>query len=80
MLLFNSLEASTASEGGIDVVISNKRLARAHVEKLKEGYSAFTESPEVARYIEKELDSLGFSVHIDRTPYGFWYIPLRDET
>jgi hypothetical protein len=57
------------------MIISRKALARAKLEKLKDGYSVYTETEEVANYIEKELANLGKKVHIDRTPIGCWFIP-----
>ncbi|GGE17293.1 hypothetical protein GCM10011571_18710 [Marinithermofilum abyssi] len=57
------------------LIISRKKLARAKLEKLKRGYSAFAETEEVAELIEKELDGLDLQVHIDRTSVGTWFIP-----
>lgn len=57
------------------MIISRKRLAREKLEKLKNGYSVYTETEEVASYIEKELTNLGKKVLIDRTPIGCWFIP-----
>jgi hypothetical protein len=57
------------------VIISRRALARAKLEKLKKGYSVYAETNEVAQYIEKELPSLDFPVHVDRTSIGCWFIP-----
>lgn len=57
------------------VIISRKALAREKLQKLKEGYSVYTETDEVAVYLEKELPKLGKKIHIDRTPIGCWFIP-----
>lgn len=64
------------------MIISRRALAREKLEKLKQGYSVYTETEEIAKYIEKELPSLNIQVHIDRTPIGCWFIPeerLREE-
>ncbi len=57
------------------MIISRKALAREKLEKLRDGYSVYTETDEVAAYLEKEIPKLGKKVHIDRTPIGCWFIP-----
>lgn len=57
------------------MIINRKAIARAKIEKLKNGYSAFADSQEVADLIEKELTQLNMAVHIDRTSQGCWFIP-----
>lgn len=57
------------------MIISRKQLAKAKVEKLKRGYSAFAETEEVAQLIEKQLGEIDLPVYIDRTPFGCWFIP-----
>jgi hypothetical protein len=61
------------------MIINRKRLAREKLEKLKKGYSAYAETEEVAKLIEKELANLNIRVHIDRTPIGCWFIPEKTE-
>ncbi|OYD08422.1 hypothetical protein [Paludifilum halophilum] len=61
------------------MIISRRQLARAKVEKLKRGYSAYAETREVSQMIEKKLDEMDLSVHIDRTPIGCWFIPENEE-
>ncbi|SMO33252.1 hypothetical protein [Melghirimyces algeriensis] len=61
------------------MIINRKRLARAKVEKLKQGFSAYAETKEVAELIEKELDHLDLPVFVDRTPIGNWFIPVQPE-
>lgn len=60
------------------MVINRKEMAKAKIEQLKSGFSAFAETIEVADLIEKELQSLNLNVHIDRTPMGSWFIPVPD--
>lgn len=59
------------------MIISRKKLARLKIEQIKAGYSAFTESKEVALYMKKELEKLGISVYEDVTDMGFWFIPQK---
>jgi hypothetical protein len=59
------------------LIISHKKLARLKVEQIKAGYSAFTESKEVAFYVKKELEKLGINVYEDVTNIGFWFIPQK---
>ncbi|MFN7250664.1 MAG: hypothetical protein ACK4M9_07670 [Anaerobacillus sp.] len=59
------------------MIISRKRIARSKVEQIKAGYSAFTESKEIALYMKKELEKLGIPVYEDSTDIGFWFIPQK---
>ena len=59
------------------MIINRKSLARKKLENLKQGYSAYAETEEVARLIEKELANLNIPVYIDRTPIGWWFIPEK---
>lgn len=59
------------------MVINRKHLAKAKIEQLKNGFSAFAETSEVAFHIERELQNLNINVHIDRTPMGAWFIPIK---
>ncbi|MBA4495270.1 hypothetical protein ACFO25_00140 [Paenactinomyces guangxiensis] len=57
------------------MIINRKAIARAKIEKLINGYSAFAETQEVASLIEKEIAERNMAVHIDRTSMGCWFIP-----
>lgn len=61
------------------MIINRKCLARKKLENLKQGYSAYAETEEVARLIEKELTQLNIPVYIDRTPIGWWFIPEKNK-
>jgi len=61
------------------MIINRKSLAKAKLEKLKNGYSAFAETKEVAEWLEKEIATLNLAVHIDRTPHGCWFIPKQSK-
>jgi putative aminopeptidase FrvX len=60
------------------MVINRKEMARAKLKQLKNGFSAFAETSEVAEIIEKELAKLDLNIHVDRTPMGSWFIPVTD--
>lgn len=62
-------------KGGKAMIISRRQLAKAKVEKLKAGYSAYAETKEVAQLIQKELDAIGLPVYVDQTSIGYWFIP-----
>ncbi|PTX63260.1 hypothetical protein C8P63_104105 [Melghirimyces profundicolus] len=62
------------------MIISRKKLAKAKVEKLKRGYSAYAETEEVAGLIEKELGRIELPVFVDRTQLGYWFIPEDNGT
>lgn len=61
------------------MIISRKQMARAKVEKLRNGYSAFAETKEVAELIKKELTERNIDVHEDVTELGSWFIPVRNK-
>ncbi|MFD1425987.1 hypothetical protein JOD24_003015 [Kroppenstedtia sanguinis] len=56
------------------MIISRKQMAKAKVEKLKRGFSAYAETKEVADLIEKELAQLDLPVIVEQTPIGYWFI------
>ncbi|MCF6094625.1 hypothetical protein L1765_11700 [Microaerobacter geothermalis] len=60
------------------MVINQKAIARAKVEKLKNGFSAFTETAAVTELVEKEVNKLGLRVHVDKTSKGCWFIPIKE--
>lgn len=60
------------------MVINRKEMARAKIEQLKQGFSAFAETSEVATIIEKELRDLDIDIHVDRTSKGSWFIPVNE--
>lgn len=57
------------------MIISRKQMAKAKVEKLKRGFSAYAETKEVADLIEKELAQLDLPVIVEQTQIGYWFIP-----
>jgi hypothetical protein len=61
------------------MIINRREMARSKIEELKNGYSAFAETSEVANFIEKELATLNLDIHVDRTPLGAWFIPVKEQ-
>lgn len=60
------------------MIIDQRDMARAKVDKLRNGYSAFSETVQVTELIERYVKEQNIHVHIDRTPFGCWFIPIKD--
>lgn len=60
--------------------MNRKKLAKIKLENLKKGYSAFTDSDEIASLLKRELTTLDVPVHIDHTTVGYWFIPDKSES
>lgn len=58
-------------------IFSSKKLAQEKIEHIKNGFSAYVESPELANLIKKEIQLLNLDVYEDATDIGFWFIPNR---
>jgi hypothetical protein len=61
------------------MVISNREIARAKIERLKKGFSAYCESNEVLELMERYIKEEKLDVIIDRTPLGYWFIPNKEK-
>ena len=59
------------------MILSRKELARIKLENLKMGYSAFTDSEEIASIMKRQINTLDMPIHIDQTTLGCWFIPER---
>ncbi|MED0678166.1 hypothetical protein [Aneurinibacillus thermoaerophilus] len=57
------------------MVISRREMARAKVEKLKKGFSAFSETQEITELMERYIKEEKLNVHVDKTSLGCWFIP-----
>lgn len=57
------------------MIISPREEARAKVEQLKNGLSAFSETQEITELIERYIKEEHLNVLIDRTSLGCWFIP-----
>ncbi len=60
------------------MIINQRKMARAKVERIKNGLSAFSETTQVTELIEKYINQQGLRVHIDKTSVGCWFIPIKD--
>lgn len=58
-------------------VLNHKKMARENVERIKNGYSAYAESHQLASLIKKELLAQGLTFHEDSTEFGYWFIPEK---
>ncbi|MGD6795551.1 hypothetical protein [Metabacillus indicus] len=58
-------------------VLNHKQMAREKAARLKEGFSAYAESNELASLIKKELLAQGLTFHEDSTEFGYWFIPVK---
>jgi hypothetical protein len=59
------------------MVISRREMARAKVEKLKNGFSAFSETQEVTELIERYIREENLDVQVDKTSMGCWFVPTN---
>lgn len=59
------------------MIMNRKELARIKLENIKKGYSAFTDSEEIANILKRHVNTLDISVHIDQTALGCWFIPEK---
>ena len=59
------------------MIINQRWLAREKVERLKQGITAFSETSQVTELIERYIKEQNIQVHIDKTPFGCWFIPIN---
>ncbi|KKI91726.1 hypothetical protein WQ54_12885 [Bacillus sp. SA1-12] len=59
-------------------IINSKKFVQEKLEYIKNGFSAYVESPEIANLIKKEIQILKLDVYEDATDIGFWFIPNKD--
>ncbi|WP_078545117.1 hypothetical protein [Litchfieldia alkalitelluris] len=60
-------------------IIHRKKLVKEKVDRIKNGYSAYAESVELANMLKKEIQALNLNVYEDATEVGFWFIPNKIE-
>lgn len=58
-------------------ILSRKLLVQEKVDRIKNGYSAYAETAELANLVKKEIRALNLDVHEDVTEMGSWFIPNR---
>lgn len=66
-------------EGWIMYILSSKKVVQEKIEHIKNGFSAYVESAELANIIKKELQILQLDVYEDATHLGFWFIPNKEK-
>lgn len=62
------------------MIIPAKSLVVENMKRLKNGETAFAESTEVIRLLERDIARENLNVFIDKTPAGCWFIPQKDST
>ncbi|MEQ6377793.1 hypothetical protein RZN22_05060 [Bacillaceae bacterium S4-13-58] len=61
------------------LVLSGHRLVREKTERLMNGYSAFAETQDLIRLIEREITRHNLEVYRDVTENGCWFIPIESK-
>lgn len=62
------------------MIINRRHLTKKKLEKLKSGYSVYSENQEAIEYLEKRIAEEGIKVIVDRTPIGTWFIPEENRS
>jgi hypothetical protein len=73
------VNAVNTSLGGVAMIINRKQLMRDKLQQIMAGYSAYTETKEVAIMLKKELKLHNIDVYVDDTDKGFWFIPVKEK-
>lgn len=60
------------------MIINQREMARSKCERLKNGFSTFSETTQVTEFIERYIRDHHLHVHIDKTPFGNWFIPIKE--
>lgn len=58
-------------------IINRRKLLNEKMARIKNGYSAYAESIEIATLLKKEIQALNLNVHEEVTDIGSWFIPER---
>ncbi|MFS0865256.1 hypothetical protein [Fredinandcohnia sp. 179-A 10B2 NHS] len=58
-------------------IINRRKLLNEKLARIKNGYSAYAESIEIATLLKKEIQALNLNVHEEVTDIGSWFIPER---
>jgi len=61
------------------MIINRRQMARAKIDKVKNGLAAYAETQEIIDYMKKELEKENISVHIDQTAKGCWFTPAKQK-
>ncbi|MEH7387082.1 hypothetical protein V7147_16965 [Bacillus sp. JJ1521] len=60
--------------------INRRKLLNEKMAHIKNGYSAYAESPDVINAIKKEIEALNLNVLEEVTELGSWFIPVKVES
>ncbi len=60
--------------------INRRKLLNEKMAHIKNGYSAYAESPDVIYAIKKEIQALNLDVLEEVTDMGSWFIPVKVES
>ncbi|MDY0396968.1 hypothetical protein ACFSMW_15690 [Virgibacillus halophilus] len=59
-------------------VIADGRLCEEKMKLLRQGYTAYVESPTLVQRLSKEIRKENLQVQIDYTQGGCYFIPVQD--
>ncbi|MEH7226445.1 hypothetical protein V7112_21745 [Bacillus sp. JJ1566] len=60
--------------------INRRKLLNEKMARIKNGFSAYAESPDVINAIKKEIQALNLNVLEEVTEVGSWFIPVKVES
>ncbi|MDF0727518.1 hypothetical protein PY093_12545 [Cytobacillus sp. S13-E01] len=58
-------------------IINRRTIVQEKLDLIKNGYSAYAETFEIANLLKKEIQALNLQVHEDVTDVGSWFIPEK---
>jgi hypothetical protein len=61
------------------MILDRRELAKSKLALIEKGFSAYTDSEEVARLIKRELKKRNLEVIEEKTSIGSWFIPINNE-
>ncbi len=59
-------------------MLQQKKLADKKTEDLLNGYSAYADTEELIRLLQRNVDKYNLDVICDETDIGYWFIPVKD--
>lgn len=59
------------------MILDRHKLIQSKIRLLEKGFSAYTDSEEVARLVKKEIEKRKLNVLEEITPIGSWFIPQK---
>ncbi|MBB6452097.1 hypothetical protein HNQ94_000518 [Salirhabdus euzebyi] len=58
-------------------VLSQSKLVEEKMQQLMNGYSAYAETEELIRLIERNVSKYDLDIILDQTDVGCWFIPNK---